>query len=47
MKSYGKIDFDKKREDLNPHYLKEFDEENLFTFISWMIEYNKEHPSKK
>jgi hypothetical protein len=23
------------------------DEDNLFTFISWMIEYNREHPSKK
>ena len=47
MDSYGKIDFDKKREELNPTYLKTYDEENLFTFISWMIEYNKEHPAKK
>lgn len=47
MKSYGKIDFDKKREDLNPRYLKTYDEENLFTFISWIIEYNREHPAKK
>ncbi len=47
MGYYGKIDFDKKREDLNPKYLKMVDEDNLFTFLSWMIEYNREHPSKK
>ena len=46
MSYYGKIDFEKKREELNPTYLKIYDEENLFTFISWMIEYNKEHPAK-
>lgn len=47
MGYYGKIDFEKKREELNPKYLKMVDEDNLFTFISWMIEYNREHPSKK
>ncbi len=45
MNYYGKIDFDKKREELNPQYLKIADEENLWDFISWMIEYNKTHPA--
>ena len=40
-------EIDKKREDLNPKYLKMVDEDNLFTFLSWMIEYNREHPAKK
>lgn len=47
MGYYGKIDWDKKREDLNPKYLKMVDEENLWDFFLWVLEYNRDHPAKK
>lgn len=46
MSYYGKIDWDKKREDMNPKYVKMTDEENLWDFIVWLVQYEIEHPNK-
>ena len=37
MSYYGKVDFDAKREDLNPKYLKMIDDESLWDFVWWMV----------
>lgn len=39
MGFYGKIDFDKKREELNPQYLRMVDEESLMGFLWWVVCY--------
>ena len=37
MRSYGRVNLDAKREDLNPRYVKMMEEENLWDFAWWVL----------
>ena len=37
MRSYGRVNLDAKREDLNPRYVKMREEENLWEFAWWVL----------
>lgn len=37
MRSYGRINLDARREELNPRYLKMMEEENLWDFAWWVL----------
>ena len=47
MSSYGHINLDATREDLNPHYLAMMEEENLWDFAWWVLTDGKSMNKKK